>query len=168
MHAEPAVRREELIRWNELAADAESPDYFELNEFGELIKSPKPTTGHQRVASAVGRALVSQPGGEAVTEVSVVTDRGIRVPDVVWMSSERWGECKGQTPLQVVPDLCVEVLSPGNTREEIAMKVSAYLRGGAREVIVVGLKGEVELFGPDGKRESSALGVSLALPPELF
>jgi len=169
MHAAPAVRREELIRrWNELAADSESPDYFELNEFGELIMSPKPTTGHQRVASAVGWALKSQLGGEAVTEVSVLTDRGIRVPDVVWMRSERWGECQGQTPLHAVPDVCVEVLSPSNTREEITMKVGAYLRGGAREVIVIGLKGEVEFFGPDGKREASALGISLALPPELF
>ena len=169
MHADPAVRREELVRrWNELATDPESPDYYELNEFGELILSPKPTTGHQRLSSAVGRLLTAQLGGEAVTEVSVLTDRGVRVPDVVWMDTARWAECKGQTPLQIVPDVCVEVLSPGNTREEIAMKVGAYLRGGAREVIVVGVKGEVELFGPDGKREASALGIRLALPPELF
>jgi Uma2 family endonuclease len=84
------------------------------------------------------------------------------------MSTERWNECKGQSPLQRVPDVCVEVLSPSNTREEIAMKVGAYLRGGAREVIVVGLKGEVQFFGPEGKRKSSALGISLALPAELF
>jgi len=169
MHADPAVRREELIRrWNELAADPESPDYFELNEFGELIMSPKPTTRHQRVASAVARVLTAQLGGEGVTEVSVLTDRGVRVPDAVWMSTERWNESKGESPLQRVPDVCVEVLSPSNTREEIAMKVGAYLRGGAREVIVVGLKGEVEFFGPEGKRESSALGIALALPAELF
>ncbi|MGH6690090.1 MAG: Uma2 family endonuclease, partial [Gammaproteobacteria bacterium] len=67
-----------------------------------------------------------------------------------------------------VPDICVEVLSPSNTREEIAMKVGAYLRGGAREVIVVGLTGEVEFFGTEGKRESSAPGISLALSAELF
>ncbi|MGH8679960.1 MAG: Uma2 family endonuclease [Burkholderiales bacterium] len=169
MHADPAVRREELVRrWNELAADPESPDYFELNEFGELIMSPKPTTGHQRVGSAVAWALKSQLGGEAVTEVSVLTDRGVRAPDVVWMATERWNECKGQSPLLRVPDICVEVLSPSNTREEIAMKVGAYLRGGAREVIVVGLTGEVEFFGTEGKRESSAPGISLALSAELF
>jgi Uma2 family endonuclease len=167
MQADPAVRREELIRrWNELAADPESPDYFELNEFGELIMSPKPTTGHQRVASAVARRLEAKLGGEAVTEVSVLTDRGVRVPDVVWMPAERWNERKGQSPLQTVPDVCVEVLSPGNTREEIAMKAAAYLRGGAREAIVVGLKGEVEFFGPEGKRESTAL--VLELPGDLF
>jgi Uma2 family endonuclease len=95
-----------------------------------------------------------------------LTDRGVRVPDVVWMPAERWNERKGQSPLQTVPDVCVEVLSPGNTREEIAMKAGAYLRGGAREAIVVGLKGEVEFFGPEGKRESTAL--VLELPGDLF
>jgi Uma2 family endonuclease len=169
MHADPAVRREELVRrWNELAADPESPDYFELNEFGELILSPKPTTRHQGTAFEVGLQLTTQLGPRAATEVSVLTDRGVRVPDVVWMTPERWAECKDQTPLQLVPDVCVEVLSPGNTREEIAMKIGAYLRGGAREAIVVGLKGEVEFFGPEGKREASALGIRLALPPDLF
>ena len=168
MHADPAVRREELIRRrNELAADPESPDCFELNEFGELILSPKPTTRHQGTASEVAYQLTVQLGPRALT-ASVLTDRGVRVPDVVWMTPERWAECKDQTPLQLVPDVCVEVLSPSNTREEIAMKVGAYLRGGAREAIVVGLKGEVEFFGPGGKREASALGIRLALPPDLF
>jgi Uma2 family endonuclease len=169
MSADPAVRREELVRrWNELAANPESPDHYELNEFGELILSPKPTTGHQVVASEISHQLTARLGQLAVTEVSVLTDRGVRIPDVAWMPAERWAEHKDQTPLQIVPDVCVEVLSPSNTREEIGMKVGAYLRGGAREVIVVGLKGEVEYFGPDGKREASALGIRLALPPELF
>ena len=48
------------------------------------------------------------------------------------------------------------------------MKTNAYLRGGAREVIVVGLRGEVEFFGTEGKRATSALGISLALPAALF
>jgi Uma2 family endonuclease len=176
VHADPAIRRADvpvprgdlIRRWQTLAADPESPDYFELDQFGELILSPKPTTGHQRVASAIARILTSQCGGEGVTEVSVVTDRGVRVPDVVWMPSDHWAACKGQSPLEAVPDVCVEVLSPSNTREEIEMKIGAYLRGGAREVYVVGLKGEIEIFGPQGKRDASALGIVLALPAELF
>ncbi len=169
MHADPAVRREELVRrWNELAADPESPDRFELNEFGELILSPPPTNRHNRIAQLVARALIEQLGPDAFVEMSVHTDRGIRVPDVVWMTAERWVVSRFATPLSVVPDVCVEVLSPSNTREEIAMKSGAYLRGGAREVIVVGLQGEVEFFGAEGKRKSSALGISLALPADLF
>jgi hypothetical protein len=136
MHADPAIRRADVAvsrdalirRWNALAADPATPDYYELNEFGELILSPKPTTGHQRVASAIARMLTSQCGGEAVTEVSVLTDRGVRIPDVVWMQTDRWTAFKGQTPLELVPDVCVEVLSPSNTREEIEKT----LRGGAR------------------------------------
>ncbi|HSD43289.1 MAG TPA: Uma2 family endonuclease [Burkholderiales bacterium] len=156
MNPDPALRsadvpvpRDDLIRgWQSLAADPESPDCFELDQFGELILSPKPTTGHQRVASEIAWALRSQIGGEGVTD--------------------RWAACKGQSPLEVVPDVCVEVLSPSNTREEIEMKVRAYLRSGAREVIVVALKGEIEIFGPRGKRDASTLGIALVLPVEPF
>ncbi len=49
MHADPAIRRADvpvprndlIRRWQALAADAESPDHFELDQFGELILSPK-------------------------------------------------------------------------------------------------------------------------------
>lgn len=155
-------------RWDELAADPESPDRYELTEFGELVLSPKPTNDHQRVAFAVARSLEAQLGPEAGIEISVFTDRGIRVPDVVWMPLPRWREVKGKSPFPFVPDICVEVLSPGNSRAEIRMKAGAYLRGGAREVIVVGRADEIEYLGPEGRREASALGVRLELPAELF
>jgi Uma2 family endonuclease len=169
MHAEIALDRDELLRrWKELGEDPESPDRYELTEFGELVLSPKPTNDHQRVAFAVARSLEARLGPEAGIEISVFTDRGIRVPDVVWMPAARWREVKGKSPFPFVPDVCVEVLSPGNSRAEIMMKTGAYLRGGAREVIVVGRKGEVEYFGAEGKREASALGMLLELPAELF
>jgi Uma2 family endonuclease len=169
MHADPAVRREELVRrWHQLIADPSSPDRCELNEFGETIMSPPPSTEHQRIGRAIILLFEGQLGPEAVPEVAVLTDRGVRVPDVVWMAPKRWNECKGQSPLLSAPDLCVEVVSPSNTREEIAMKVGAYLRAGAREVIVVGLKGEVEFFGAEGRRERSTFGLALELPADLF
>lgn len=48
------------------------------------------------------------------------------------------------------------------------MKIGAYLRGGAREVVVVGLKGQVQYFGHEGQREASALGLVLNTDPDLF
>jgi Uma2 family endonuclease len=168
-HADAALRSDELVtRWADLDVDPDNPERYELNQLGEWILSPKPTPAHQSVALEVGLQLTAQLGRVAATEVPVLTDRGVRVPDVIWMRPERWAENKGYSPLQVVPDVCVEVLSPGNTRPEIMMKVHAYLRGGAREAIVVGLKGEIEFFGPQGKLESSALGLRLELSPELF
>jgi Uma2 family endonuclease len=169
MYSEIALDREELLRrWQALANDPDSPDRYELNELGELILSPKPTNDHQLVASEVMLAIAGQLGPRAAMEIAVLTDRGIRVPDVVWMPAARWREVKGESPCPFVPDVCVEVLSPGNSRAEIRMKVAAYLRGGAREVVVVGRKGEVEYFGPEGKRAASALGLKLELPAELF
>jgi Uma2 family endonuclease len=168
-HAEAVLDRAALTRrWQELGADPETPDYYELNEYGEVIMAPKPTNDHQRTLSAVARALESQLGPEAVPEISVLTDRGVRVPDVVWMPLARWEQAKGKTPLPFAPDVCVEVLSPGNTREEMAMKTGAYLRAGAKEVVVVVLRGEIEFFGPEGKRIQSALSITLDLPVSLF
>jgi len=100
-------------------------------------------------------------GMEAATEIGVMTDQGVRVPDAVWMPAARWSEARDATPLPFVPDICVEVLSPGNTRPEIEMKKAAYLRGGAREVIVVALDGSVAHFGPEGVRAASVFGLVL-------
>jgi Uma2 family endonuclease len=169
METEIVLDRDALQRrWDELAADPESPDRYELTEFGELVLSPKPTNDHQRVSLAVARSLEAQLGPEAGIEISVFTDRGIRVPDVVWMPGVRWREVKGKSPFPFVPDVCVEVLSPGNSCAEIRMKTGAYLRGGAREVIIVSHSGEVDHFGPEGRREVSVLGIRLALPTDLF
>lgn len=176
MHADPAIRRADVpatrddltLRWQAAPDLQDSPDRYELNEFGELILSPRPTTGHQAILFEVGLQIAGRLGPRAATETAVLTDRGIRVPDLIWMPADRWEGRKDQSPLESVPDVCVEVLSPGNTRQEIEMKIGAYLRGGAREVIVVGLKGEIEIFDSQGKRATSALGIALALPPELF
>ena len=169
MHAELLTTPDALrVRWQALASDSESPDYYELNEYGEVILSPRPTNDHQRVAQAVAQTLTAQLGMQAVCEVSVLTDKGIRVPDVVWMSEASWAQQKGQTPLQKVPDLCVEVLSAGNTREEITMKIGAYLRGGASEVIVVDRLGAISYHGNEGALDRSAFNLVLALPANLF
>jgi Uma2 family endonuclease len=62
------------------------------------------------------------------------------------------------------PTICTEVVSPTNTRREIAEKVSAYLDAGAKEVIVVETSGLVRHFGAEGERATSAFGLALTLP----
>jgi hypothetical protein len=56
------------------------------------------------------------------------------------------------------------VLSPDNTRREIAEKTAAYLAAGAREVVIVETTGRIRFFGADGERASGAFGVELVLP----
>ena len=153
-------------KWRALCDDPQAPDYFELNQFGAIVLSPRSTTGHQSFAFTVATGMQLQLGPQALTEVGVLTDQGVRVPDVIRMTPERWERAKRAkraTPLPFVPDTCVEVLSPGNTVSEIEMKKHAYLRGGPREVIIVGIDGSVTYFGPDGPHERSEFGLSLDL-----
>ena len=49
-HAEAVLDRAALIRrWQELGADPDTPDYYELNEYGEVIMAREPTNDHQRM-----------------------------------------------------------------------------------------------------------------------
>ena len=170
MHADTLLTQGELAaRWRELCADPDSPDFFELNEYGELILSPSPSNKHEVVAFKVAAALEQQLGPQASTAISVSTKaRGVRRPDACWMPLERWRAIQYADPLPFVPDVCVEVLSKKNTQAEMAMKTAAYLDGGAKEVILIGTGGDVRFFGPEGERQASAFGIELALPPELF
>jgi Uma2 family endonuclease len=61
-----------------------------------------------------------------------------RLPDVSYVSWERLPpEAEDQNVCPVVPDLAVEVLSEGNTSEEIEDKLQEYFSGGAKLAWVV-------------------------------
>jgi Uma2 family endonuclease len=154
-------------RWLELCANASSPAYFELNQFGEVIESPRPSLRDQRIAHTVARELEAQLGPEAAVEISVLTDQGVRVPDVIWMPPSHWARWHEATPLPFAPDICVEVLAPSDCTADTEIRKGAYLRAGAREVILVAPNGAIDFFGPLGKQQTSALGVALFLPHDL-
>ncbi len=60
----------------------------------------------------------------------------VRIPDVAFVSWERMpGKAIPSEPVpQLVPDLAVEILSPGNTRAEMARKRGEYFSAGVRLV----------------------------------
>jgi hypothetical protein len=62
-----------------------------------------------------------------------------------------------------VPDLCVEVPFDSERERDIAGRVTAYVQGGADEVIVVKQHGQVEFWGAKGQRQASMFGVTLSL-----
>jgi len=59
--------------------------------------------------------------------------------------------------LTIAPEICVEVLSPGNTRAEIEEKKRLYFEAGADEVWIASPAGEIAFFNPEGEIEGSAL-----------
>lgn len=163
-----ATPKEMLIaRWTELVNDPslhDLPYKIELNADGKIEMSPASNrhgTLQARVAWALKNAM---PAGEAITECSVLTEIGVRVPDVAWASREFLESQQDSTPFTRAPELCVEVVSPSNTAREIEDKVRAYLAAGAREVWVVNEDGALKCFGPEGARATSEYGIHVELP----
>ena len=161
-------RAELRLRWEQLADDpmvAAIPCKVELNEKGVIEVSP-PTTQHGVIQAFVVRELARQrPEGTVITECPVETDIGMRMPDVVWASAEFMATHGIEKQFRVAPELCVEVLSPTNTRPEMAEKTAAYLAAGAREVWLVGEDGAPEIHTSSGRASVSTLGFELPLPP---
>ncbi|MEM5365333.1 Uma2 family endonuclease [Paraburkholderia azotifigens] len=141
----------------------------ELDASGEAVPHPHPSARRQIVMTDIYCQIAEQIGHVAAMSVAVTTRTfGIRVPDVVWMPPEKWeGVDREKGPLPFVPDLCVEVLLD-RIPQDIERRVSGYLDGGAREVIVVGQRGELQFCGANGTRQASAFGIVLSLEPMYF
>lgn len=171
--ATPATRpsRAELReRWLRVIQDpllAQVPGKLELNEKGSIELTP-PNNRHAFVQAFVASELTRlKPEGRTFTECSVETEIGVRVPDVAWASAAFVKRHGTTTPFPAAPDICVEVLSPSNTRAEIHAKVAAYLAAGAREVWVVAEDGAIEISNEHGVQQTSAFGIVIMPPPPL-
>jgi Uma2 family endonuclease len=94
----------------------------------------------------------------------VLTDIGVRVPDVAWCSAEFVAAHGEVTPFPRAPDICVEIVSPSNSDEEMREKVRAYLAAGAREVWLVSEDGAIRYIDADGEQAASSYRVAISLP----
>lgn len=124
------ANREMLIaRWTELINDAslhDVPYKIELNAEGTIEMSPannchSATQAHY--ARTIGNSL---PEGMVLTECSILTHIGVRVPDVAWGSSEFVAEQGHNTPFTRAPEICVEIVSPANSKRAIEAKIAAF------------------------------------------
>ena len=157
-----------LAAWHRLVPTAQHAmrDWYELNEFGEVVANGCPSGARQLAFTDIYCQLAEQMGHLAAMTVPVVTPSfGIRVPDVVWMAPEKWEGLDGDTPVPFVPDLCIEVLLDSDRRREMDRRVASYLEGGAKEVIVVRQDGGLEFWGAEGRRQASAFAIALSLEP---
>ena len=57
--------------------------------------------------------------------------------------------------LNPAPEICVEVLSPSNSAEDIELKRRLYFEEGAQEIWICGLEGQMKFFSPVGELEAS-------------
>ena len=158
-----------IARWGELCRDPaleDLPYKIELNAWGKVEMSPA-SNRHGRLQALLAKQLGSGMPGLVITECSILTRIGIRVPDVVWASDDFMRAYGEITPYNRAPEICIEIVSPTNVQAEIDEKIAAYLEAGAIEVWLDSEHGSIRHFGREGEKQASAFPVTISLPPPI-
>ncbi len=122
------------------------PFKIELNKFGKLLMSPA-SNDHGRIQSRLAAMLLNQlPSGEVITECSIQTSDGVKVADVAWLSETFVAEFGFMTPYPKAPEICIEIVSPSNSKIEIQEKIDLYLAKGAQEVWIVYALDDIQVY----------------------
>jgi Uma2 family endonuclease len=136
--SQKSLTEQNLRRWAEVVSDsklARLEERVETDRFGHIIMSPPPSARHGSHQFRIG-ALLDQhmQDGRVVTECPISTADGVKAADVAWASPMRVRELGDNVCFPRAPEICVEILSPGNTEAEIRNKTALYFDAGAKEV----------------------------------
>ena len=74
------------------------------------------------------------PAGEIVIACPISTADGVKAADVAWISRARCSTSVEEDCLTQAPEICVEIVSPINTRAEMAERKALFFDAGADEV----------------------------------
>ncbi len=159
----------ETLRWtvDDLELLPDDGSKYEIID-GELYVAKQPHMHHQIVCGQVF-ALLDQwsnqtQNGIAIFEPGVIfTNDNAVVPDVVWISHERYViALQADGKFHSSPELVVEVLSPGleNERRDRELKLKLYSRRNVKEYWVVNWQGHsLEVY----RRENAVLTLDKTL-----
>jgi Uma2 family endonuclease len=149
-----------ITKWHEVIENPllqNLPFKIELNRFGQILMSPA-SNKHGILQFKAGQKIESKKKtGLIIIECSILTSDGVKVADVAWASDEFIAEFGDQTPYPKAPEICIEVVSPANSKAEIEEKIRLYLEKGALEVWVISLKGETKFFTHTGQIKASKI-----------
>lgn len=133
------------------------PFKIELNGQGIIEMSPA-TNWHGFYQTEIAILLTQQlTHGRCISEASIQTSNGVRVADVIWATREFLQAHFEQTPFLTAPPICVEVVSPSNSKKEMRQKTKWYLEAGAGEVWFCTLKGDLSFYSESGQLEQSII-----------
>ena len=151
------------MQWQDVLADKslrDLPYKIELNEYGNIEMSPASFT-HSRFQGKLAALLSAQLGGEVFTELAIETGKGVKVPDVAWGSDDYFQRHKNDIAATSAPEICIEIISPSNSKREMKAKINLYLKAGAVEVWLVNEQGGIRFFDVRGQQDGSRFNVNL-------
>ena len=96
----PLTRHELAERWDQIVEQFEHVDLngwlVETNQYGEILMSPPPEGVHQARGVIIVQLLDSYfPGYQVLYEKPVVTDLGVKNPDVVLIVPDQIEQAQG-------------------------------------------------------------------------
>ncbi|MCI0840868.1 MAG: Uma2 family endonuclease [Chloroflexi bacterium] len=132
-----------LLTYDDYINGPEIKQRYDIVDGKMIFMAPAPTLRHQRILRLLVRILdtfvTEQDLGEIYfAPADVVIQRSplrTRQPDLLFVSNER-SEILGDV-VEGGPDLVVEILSPSNSRQDIADKLADYANVGVRECWLV-------------------------------
>jgi len=147
-----------------------TPPYEILD--GELIMYAAPTPAHQKIswnlAMPLGAYVYRNNLGVVLyAPVDIIVQRDplrTRQPDVLFIHKDklpgtRLADLEELQPLEMAPDLAIEILSPSETKKKLSGKLADYRRMGVKECWLVSRESRsVEVLGLTVKK-SKRLGV---------
>lgn len=145
--------RKEMLAFNRERYDALCADPYygnypfrvETDRNGYPVMSPPPSRQHSERQSEILLELNRLLGPHARVEVPISTVDGVKAADVAWCSPQRYADTRGPI-FETAPEICVEVLSRGNSATEMAEKRTFYFDAGALECWECGLDGKMSFF----------------------
>jgi len=145
-----------LSRWSEVLANRELAQFegrIETDRHGHILMSPPPAPSHGSYQAEIARLLGNTlHSGRVLTECPISTADGVRAADGAWASEVCMKRLGGQVCFPTCPELCVEVISPGNSQGEVQEKMTLYFDAGAAEAWLCSQNGSMTFFGSSGKR----------------
>ena len=135
--------------WETLLADRSLQDLpykIETNRYDKIIMSPASNWHSDCQAEIAWQLRQLAPEGRVSVEFALETSDGVRVPDVTWISKARRAPFGRTIVLPIAPEICIEILSPSNHREELLEKMNLYYAKGAQEVWLCDEHGRMEFF----------------------
>ena len=151
------------MQWQDVLADKslrDLPYKIELNEYGHIEMSST-SFAHSYFQGTLAFLLRTQLGGKIFTDLAIVTDKGVKVSDVAWGSADYFQQHKNDLAATAAPEICIEIISPSNSQQEMRAKIKLYLKVGAVEVWLVNGQGDIRFFDANGQRESSSFNVTI-------
>lgn len=151
-----------LERWAELVEDPELDRFvgrIETDRHGNIVMSPPAAPLHARFQSKIMSLLQSLlPSGEALADCPVSTSDGVKAPDVLWASQESLRNLGDASCFSSAPEICIEILSPRNSKTEMIENRNLYFDAGAQEVWICDRSGIMTFYTPgDAIQEASLL-----------